>query len=93
MDKNLIKYNTDFIKKVKSYSLALIFSMGMNEILNGLSDDILEPVVNNALSTLFVGKINDLTEIFGVKVYLRRFLVKLIIFLILIMFTYYMLKT
>lgn len=93
MDKNLIKYNTDFIKKVKSYSLALIFSMGMNEILNGLSDDILEPVVNSALSTLFVGKINDLTEIFGVKVYLRRFLVKLIIFLILIMFTYYMLKT
>lgn len=93
MDKSIMKYNTDFIKKVKSYSLAIIFSMGMNELLNGLSDDILEPIVNNALNIVFTGKLNDMTEVFGVKVYLRRFLVKFIIFLVLIMFTYYMLKT
>ena len=93
MDKNIMKYNVDFIKKVKSYSLALIFSMGMNEILNGLADDILEPMIDNLVSTIFTGNINDLTSVLGVKIYLRRFLVKTIIFLILIMFTYYMLKT
>mgnify|MGYP000159159583 CR=1 FL=1 len=93
MNKDIIKYNNDFIKKVKSYSLAIIFSMGMNEILNGLSDDILEPIINEIVSTVFTGKINDMTNVFGVRIYLRRFVVKAIIFLLLIMFTYYMLKS
>jgi len=93
MNKDIIKYNNDFIKKVKSYSLAIIFSMGMNEILNGLADDILEPIINEIVSTVFTGKINDMTNVFGVRIYLRRFVVKAIIFLLLIMFTYYMLKS
>lgn len=89
MDRNNIKYNFDFIKKVKSYALAMVFSIGMNQFVNGFSKDILEPIVNSIVP----GETNQPTKIGGIDFYLKRFLVKVLIFLILIIFTYHMLKT
>ena len=64
-------FNIPGIKKVIVSSLLVIF---INDFIKGASVDILSPIWNKILP----GDVREPAEIFGVKLYLTRFLVRIL---------------